>query len=78
MVQAIDPRPIAPAACDRNEAYRFGRGPLFLFSPMVNPEAGRIIQGVLAEVEQQYAREPWRDPSSDHYDPLRVLLERHR
>jgi hypothetical protein len=22
------------------------------------------------------AREPWRDPASDHYDPLRVLRER--
>lgn len=34
--------------------------------------------GAQRRMRALYAREPWRDPASDSYDPLRVLLEKRR
>jgi hypothetical protein len=38
------------------------------------PPSAQAIAAARARAEL-FAREPWRDPNSEHYDPLRVLRE---
>jgi hypothetical protein len=48
--------------------------------PAVLAARRAIAEAKLARAKRaaarRLAREPWRDPASEHYDPLRVLLEK--
>ena len=55
--------------------------------PPAAKDPGSLARRAVAEAKlakaqrkqrKQLEREPWRDPASDHYDPLRVLRERDR
>ena len=62
MVQARDPLPTAP--------------PAVLAARRAMAEA-KLARARRAEAKR-LAREPWRDPISEHYDPLRELREEGR
>lgn len=38
------------------------------------PPSARVIEAARARADL-FKREPWRDPASEHYDPLRALRE---
>ncbi len=47
--------------------------PLPTAPPRVLEERRKIAH---AKRQRLYAREPWRDPESDQYDPLRLVKEK--